>query len=141
MTRSRCSSLSCVVSTKEQTLAICSPVAHDKRATGEICSFSQGNHSFTHKKLAICSKTNEQIPNPEEFAYSNLCSANFAHFQPSWHQPFDLSIALLLYRLGLNLERVINYAGKVASVQGYDGYRFITFVWNSPYFVFRSHSS
>ena len=103
--------------------------------------FHKGITLSLTKNEQFARKTNEKIPNPEELAYSNLCSANFAHFQPSWHQPFDLSIALLLYRLGLNLERVINYAGKVASVQGYDGYRFITFVWNSPYFFFRSHSS
>ena len=31
-------------------------VAHDKRATGEKCSFSPVNCSFTHKKWANCSK-------------------------------------------------------------------------------------
>ena len=32
------------------------PVAHDKRATGAIHSFSQANHSFAHKKRAVHSK-------------------------------------------------------------------------------------
>ena len=46
-------------------------VAHDKRATGAICYFSQANHSFTlslTKKRAIRSKTDERIPN-QNFRY------------------------------------------------------------------------
>ena len=31
-------------------------VAHDKRATGAFCSFSQANCSYSHKKQANCSK-------------------------------------------------------------------------------------
>ena len=39
-------------------------VAHDKRAMGAICSFSQVNHSFAHKNKWIARKTDDQIPNP-----------------------------------------------------------------------------
>ena len=39
-------------------------VAHDKRALGAICSFSQVNHSFAHKNEWIAQKTDDQIPNP-----------------------------------------------------------------------------
>ena len=40
-----------------------SQVAHDKRATGAIHSFSLANHSFAHKKQLNLSKTIERIPN------------------------------------------------------------------------------
>ena len=44
-------------------------VAHDKRATGAICSFSRANRSFAHKNDRFAQKTDERIPNPEKFLF------------------------------------------------------------------------
>ena len=41
-------------------------VAHDKRATGAIHSFSQTNHSFPHKKREICSKNQWENSQPSQ---------------------------------------------------------------------------
>ena len=40
------------------------PVAHDKKVTGAIRSFSRVIRSFAHKKGAIYLKTDERSPNP-----------------------------------------------------------------------------
>ena len=66
-------------------------VAHDKRKTGAICSFSRANHSFAHKKRANPSfalsltknrrfalKTDERVPNPEHKYSTSRCISSFA---------------------------------------------------------------
>ena len=43
-------------------------VAHDKRATWAIFSFSQANRSFAHKKMSDLLETDEWIPNPAKYS-------------------------------------------------------------------------